>query len=329
MNHFSGRLLAAFLTLTESAQFKLAAERFNVSQSAFSQMISRLEAELGTRLFDRGTRLVSLTPEGQLLVPMARALAADIEAVYDTLQDHAERRQGKVSIAGLPSLCADWLPKIVADFRHRYPGIKLQLFDAIADASLDLVRRGAVDFAISAPVNSSQEFETQLLFNEPFYFICLPTHPLARMKQVTLRSLAGSDYINSIQTGSVWKTIQPHIRDIEFNDTGLEVGHLSTLAGLIANGVGVSIVPGFTLFQFYRLGLAAVPIRDRGLKRSLLMIKRRGQSLSVAAKALLEMIVANPPAHLSPPTSSYLPRKLKATALALPSRRRPAKAQSV
>ena len=55
---------------------------------------------------------------------------------------------------------------------------------------------------------------------------------------------------------------------------------------------------GFTLFQFYRLGLAAVPIRDRGLKRSLLMVKRRGQSLSVAAKALLEMIAENPPAHV-------------------------------
>ena len=91
-----------------------------------------------------------------------------------------------------------------------------------------------------------------------------------------------------------------HIRDIEFNDTGLEVGHLSTLAGLIANGVGVSIVPGFTLFQFYRLGLSAVPIRDRGLERPLLMVKRRGQSLSVAAKALLEMIAENPPAHVLP-----------------------------
>ena len=323
LNHFSGRLLAAFLALAESAQFKLAAERFNVSQSAFSQMISRLEAELGTRLFDRGTRLVALTPEGQLLVPMARALAADLEAMYDTLRDHAERRQGKVSVAALPSLCADWLPKIVADFRHRYPGIKLQLFDAIADANLDLVRRGTVDFAISARVNSPEEFETQLLFNEPFYFICLPTHPFARMKQVTLRSLAGSDYINSIRTGSVWNTIQPYIRDIEFNDTGLEVGHLSTLAGLIANGVGVSIVPGFTLFQFYRLGLAAVPIRDRGLKRSLLMVKRRGQSLSVAAKALLEMIAENPPAHVLStssanaiglkPTAPLRPRRKKST----------------
>ena len=144
---------------------------------------------------------------------------------------------------------------------------------------------------------------------------------------MTLRSLAGSDYINSIQSSSVWRSIQPHIRNIEFNDTGLEVGHLSTLAGLIANGVGVSIVPGFTLFQFYRLGLSAVRIRDRGLKRPLLMVKRRGQSLSVAAKALLEMIADNPPSHVLPSSSSKAGGSKKSVP-ARPPRKKPALASN-
>ena len=304
LNDFSGRLLGAFLTLADCEQFKLAAERFNVSQSAFSQMISRLERQLGTRLFDRDTRHVSLTPEGQALVPLARALATDVESMYGSLRDHAERRKGKVAIAALPSLSADWLPKILADFRRRYPGIQLQLFDTVADPNLDLVRRGTVDFALNARINSPEEFDTQLLFHEPFFFICPPSHPLAQKPHVTLQSLAGCDYIHSIRTGSVWHWIQPHIGNIEFNDTGFEVGHLSTLAGLIANGIGVSIVPGFALFQFYRLGLSAVPIHDRGLERPLLMVKRRGQSLSVAAKALLEMIIENPPAHVLPGPAS-------------------------
>ena len=300
LNDFSGRLLGAFLTLADCEQFKLAAERFNVSQSAFSQMISRLEAQLGTRLFDRDTRHVALTPEGQVLVPLARALATDVESMYGNLRDHAERRKGKVAIAALPSLSADWLPKIFADFRRRYPGIRLQLFDTIADANLDLVRSGAVDFAINARVNSPEEFDTQLLFHEPFFLICPPSHPFAQKRHIALRALAGCDYIHSIRTGSVWHWIQPHIGNVELNDTGFEVAHLSTLAGLIANGIGVSIVPGFALFQFYRLGLSAVPIHDRGLKRPLLMVKRRGQSLSVAAKALLELIIENPPAHVLP-----------------------------
>ena len=103
LSEFSGRLLNAFLSLVDTGQFKLAAERCNVSQSAFSQMISRLEEQLGTRLFDRDTRSVSLTPEGKLLVPIARGIEADIEAMFSELRDHAEHRKGKVTIAALPS----------------------------------------------------------------------------------------------------------------------------------------------------------------------------------------------------------------------------------
>lgn len=119
LNNFSGKLLCAFLALVDTGKFKIAAERCNVSQSAFSQMISRLEEQTGVRLFDRDTRHVSLTPEGRLLVPIARTVAGDIQAMYDELLDHAEKRTGKVSIAAPPSLSADWLPKILADFGRR------------------------------------------------------------------------------------------------------------------------------------------------------------------------------------------------------------------
>ena len=121
LNNFSGRLLGAFIALVDTGQFKIAAERCNVSQSAFSQMISRLEQQLGVKLFDRDSRRVSLTPEGRLLVPIARTLANDIQVMFDELRDHAEQRIGKVAIAALPSLSADWLPKILADFRRLPP----------------------------------------------------------------------------------------------------------------------------------------------------------------------------------------------------------------
>ena len=163
LNEFSGRLLRAFLILVDCGQFKLAAERCHVSQSAFSQMITRLETLFGARLFDRDTRRVSLTPEGRLLVPIARALEMDIESMFAELRDHAEHRKGRVAIAALPSLSADWLPVIFASFRLRYPRIKLQLFDAVADTILDLVRKGSADFAIGALPTGSEEFDGELL----------------------------------------------------------------------------------------------------------------------------------------------------------------------
>lgn len=144
------------------------------------------------KLFDRDTRRVSLTPEGRLLVPVARTLANGIELMFDELRDHAEQRIGKVSIAALPSLSADWLPKILADFRRLHPGIKLQLHDTVAEPNLELVRKGSVDFAINAVPFGSEEFDTEFLFNERYYFICRSDHPLALRKSIALKDLQGS-----------------------------------------------------------------------------------------------------------------------------------------
>jgi LysR family carnitine catabolism transcriptional activator len=268
-----------------------------------------LEEQTGVKLFDRDTRRVSLTPEGRLLIPIARTVANDIQAMYDELLDHAEQRTGKVSIAALPSLSADWLPKILADFRQLYPGIKLQLHDTVAEPNLELIRKGAVDFSINAVPFGSEEFDAEFLFNEPYYFICRADHAFAERKSILLKDLRGCRYIHTLRTGSLWRWIEPHVQDIEFNDTGLEVQQLSTLAGLIANGMGESLVPGFGLFQFHRLGLKAVLVRDRELLRPLFMVKRRGQTLSVAARSLLAMIAANPPQHVLPALANKRPSK--------------------
>lgn len=294
-HQFSGRLLGAFLTLAETGQFRLAADRLAVSQSAFSQMIARLEAQLGARLFDRDTRRVSLTPEGELLLPTARLLASGIEAMYADMRALAEQRTGKVAVAALPSLCTDWLPRIFAEFRRARPGIRLQLFDAVAEPNLEMIRRGAVDFAINAVDMDREEFDTRVLFHERYVLVCPPDHPLARRAGVSLRDLDGVDYVHTLKSGSLWRWIEPHVRDLELRDTGFEVTQLATLAGLVANGVGVSLVPGFAVPQFRRLGLATVPVRDRAIHRPLMLVTRRGQSLSVAAQALVEAIGAHRP----------------------------------
>lgn len=288
-------MLQAFLALAECRQFTLAAKRCHLSQSAFSQMIGRLEAQAGTRLFDRNTRSVSLTPEGELLLPVARRIAAESTAVFTELRDLAQRKKGRVAVAALPSLSAEWLPNLIAQFRRSHPGIKVQLFDTVSDRAMDLLRRGMVDFALNAQVEHLQEFETRPLLQEKFYLVCSRHHPLARYKTLSLKSLTGCDYVQSVRSGSVSQQLAPFLEGIALNHTGLEVEHLSTLAGLVANNVGVSVVPASSLFQFHRLEIVAIPMSDRGLRRNLQVVRRRGELLSVAAGALLELIEAHPP----------------------------------
>src|SRR5690606_2041736 len=150
--NISSRELELFLALVEEKNFTRAAERCNISQSAFSTRIGLLETALGARLFDRTTRTVELTPEGQLFTQSARPLFNEFSELIDNFRDHAARRKGRIAIAALPSLCANWLPRIYAEFGERYPGIELALTDTLSDQCLALLRAGNVDFALASSV---------------------------------------------------------------------------------------------------------------------------------------------------------------------------------
>ena len=87
-------------------------------------MIARLEDQIGARLFDRDTRNVRLTPEGEVFAQGAHRIAADMKSTLNEVRDRVQRRVGRVSVAAPPSLAAGWLPAQLADFHAAYPGIQ-------------------------------------------------------------------------------------------------------------------------------------------------------------------------------------------------------------
>jgi DNA-binding transcriptional LysR family regulator len=188
----STRQLRAFVALVDLPNFTRAAQACHLSQPAFSMLIRTLENEVGARLFDRNTRSVQLTPEGRLFEASARRLLGDIERAVGNLDDHVQRRKGRVHVAALPSLAAGWLPAMFSDFHARWPGIELVLSDQLSDACIDLVRGGHADFALAAaggrPADSS-ELRMRVLCTDRFHLVCRADHPLATEPKLTLRKL--------------------------------------------------------------------------------------------------------------------------------------------
>lgn len=290
--NLSTRLLHAFLALADCRHFGHAAERCHVSQSAFSAMIQKLETATGARLFERDTRNVSLTPEGEVFVEVARQLVADMEAALADMNDYVARRKGRVAIAALPSLAAGWLPPVLAAYRQRHPGVAVELFDAISDQCLDLLRQGKADIALTAPGPNLMEFTTQPLCADPFYLVCRKDHALAGKRRIKVAQLAGCEMIHLARSTSVRQHLDAVLRPGTVIHTGLEVEHLATLAALIESGLGVSVVPELTLFQFRLPNLVAIPVDAPELVRPLLIVTPKERSLSIAAQGLLHMVQA-------------------------------------
>ena len=293
MPDLSTRQLRAFLALADQRNFTRAATTCHLSQPAFSALIRALEDDLGTRLFDRDTRSVQLTPEGRLFEGSARRLLEDMGGAIRDLADHVERRKGRVRVAALPSLAAGWLPGVFAEFMQKWPGITINLNDALSDACLALVRGGQADFALAASGAAGSEgndLRSQKLCTDRFHLVCRADHPLAHEPRLTLRKIAPWPFIQMARNSSVRQSLDAALHPMRMNQV-FEVEHLATVMGLVEAGLGVSIVPALTLFHFRRESLVTRPLPVAALTRTVHLVQRREGSLSIAAQSLHDLIV--------------------------------------
>lgn len=288
----STRQLRAFAALADHRNFTRAAAHCHLSQPAFSTLIRTLEETVGGRLFDRDTRNVHLTPEGRQFEASARRLLDDMHELIGTLSDRVERRTGRVSVAALPSLAAGWLPKILAEFMQAWPGITVELHDALSDACIALVRNQVADFALSASASgstSAADLRSTKLCSDRFHLVCRKEHPLMKSSRLLPKQLASYPFIQMTRNSSVRQALDAALHPLKL-DTVFEVEHLATVTGLIEAGVGISVVPTLTLFHFQRESLSTRPLAARGLTRTIHLVQRREGSLSVAAQTLRDLI---------------------------------------
>lgn len=290
----STRQVKAFLALAEQKNFTRAAQQCHLSQSAFSTLIRTLEDAISIRLFDRDTRKVDLTPEGRLFLEGASRLLDDFRNALDNLGEHAARRRGRAALAALPSLAAGWLPGVLAEFRSRYPGIELDVADELSESCVERVRSGRADFSLAAVRASAPELRTDAFCSDRFHLVCRADHPLARRRKPSLADLAGEPFIHLARSSSVRQHIEAAIRPAQLNRV-MELEQLSTVAGMVRAGLGITVVPSLTLFHFAHPELATRPLHAPGLKREIFVIRRSDRSLSLAAQALLEFLVARKP----------------------------------
>ncbi|MFI4927609.1 MAG: LysR family transcriptional regulator [Burkholderiales bacterium] len=294
--NLSSRDLRAVIALIEERNFTRAAQRVHLSQSAFSALIQGVEESLGARLFDRTTRNVVLTPEGRLFEDSARRVLGDFDGMVENFRDHAERRRGRVTVAVLPSLAADWLPGVLAEYRARYPGIEFAVLDSLSEQCLGFVRAGRADFALATAGDKDADLASDALCSDEFHLVCRNDHPLARQKEIRVRDLAAYPFVHLSRNSSVRQTLETAFHPTPMQ-TVMEVEHLATVTGMVSAGLGITVVPALTLFHFDRPDLAVRRLEVKELTRRILLVRRRNELLSSAAQALYELMLDRKPAQ--------------------------------
>jgi DNA-binding transcriptional LysR family regulator len=290
----SSRDLRAFIALLEEGSFTRAAQRVHLSQPAFSALIQALEETFGARLFDRTTRRVFPTAEGRLLEDSARRLLSDLDGMVSDFRDHAEHRKGRVTIAALPSLAAGWLPRVLVDFHRRYPGVEIGLTDTLSEQCKSLVRERRADLAVATAAQGEVDLDSEFLCADEFHLVCRDDHPLARKRTITLADLSSYPFVHLSRSTSVRQYLEAAFHPKQMR-TVAEVEHLATVTGLVEAGLGISVVPALTLFQFQRKRLVLRPLKLPGLRREIVILRRKEESLSANAQALRDVMLQHKP----------------------------------
>src|SRR5690606_15236787 len=214
----------------------------SLTQSAFSTLIANLESGLGVKLFTRNTRNVELTDEGEAFLDIVNRLLPETEQAVEEMRDRAELRRGKVAIAALPTIYSSILPALIAQFRTKHPGIDLVIQDAANATCVDYVRHRRVDFALCAAMSRGDDFIAEVLTSDTFHFVCHDIHAFAGR-----RRLSASEVLDAVPiivydaASSIRQHLDAAVYPLQWQ-TSYEVNNLSTAAGLVAAGLGATIV---------------------------------------------------------------------------------------
>jgi len=242
------RHLTYFVTVAETANFTKAAARCFVAQSALSQQVARLETEVGASLFLRNSRSVRLTEAGEVLLPLARRILADVDNAQAELDALRNLRRGRLRL-GLLQSAANPLDQIavIGAFHEKYPDIDIVVTDETSSAMVAAVEAGTLDVAIVGlgPNDLPPSMSQRTLDVDPLVAVVSERHPLARRATVGLAALVGTRPFIHFLAGS---GVRHHV-DAAFGRAGVtvshsfEMGQLSDMVRLAALDIGVTIVP--------------------------------------------------------------------------------------
>lgn len=288
--NLSTRQLRAFVAAAAHQNFTRAAAEVCLSQPAFSALIKSLEIELGAQLFVRNTRNVELTSFGRLFEAFARRSLFETDTAMKDLQDYVSGRVGRVSVAAIPSIAANWLPAVLANFRTAFPGVTVGVRDGMSQECVALLTHGEIDFALATAGHAAPELARESLWTDRFHLVCAAGHPLAKKRTVGLDDVLPWPFIAFVPFSSVRQCVDAAFGSRVPNIV-MELEHLATVSAMVGQGIGVTIVPSLTLGQFDRPDVAIRPLCDPGLAREIVILRRRNREPSLPAKALHRLIV--------------------------------------
>jgi DNA-binding transcriptional LysR family regulator len=282
-----------FQTLARMQHVTHAAEALSISQSALSRSIARFEDEIGVPLFERQGRSIRLNKYGHIFLKRVDKMMWEFNEGKQEIKDLLDPEQGEVSLGFLHTLSTSHIPDLLASFRSYYPKINFRLGQGPSHNLIEQLELGEFDLCLIAPMEIRSPIVWRQLWNEELFVIVPKDHKYAYRKNITLEEIADESFIHLKEGFSLRITVEQL-----FNLAGItpkiifEGEEADTVAGLVAAGLGISILPN--LIGTDQSKISQIPIQSLQCQRTIGIAWVEGRYLSPATQKFKQFILDHP-----------------------------------
>ena len=272
--------------IADTGNFSRAAERCRIAQPSLSQQVLKLEEDLGVKLFDRLGRSVRLTEAGRAFISHARAILHQMEAARTSVASKNAEVGGNVAVGVIPTVAPYLMPGYTAAFAKKYPDAKLRIIEETTSVLVEGLRDLSIDVAILALPLRHKDLELFPIRTEPLFAVLGKDHPRGLARSLALKDLRGESFV-MLRDGHCF-------RDLSINTCAharvtpnivFESGQFSSLLGMVAAGVGVSLIPEMAIDR--NAGCRYVRLSDAKATRTIVAAVVRGRSFNRVQRAFL------------------------------------------
>ncbi|MCO1599224.1 LysR family transcriptional regulator [Micromonospora sp. RHAY321] len=285
--------LRYFVAVAEVRHFTQAADIVGITQPSLSKQIHALETDLGAPLFERVRGNIALTAAGEVLLPLATRILADVDTATREVQELVGLRRGRVRLGATPSLATSLAPPVLRRFRDAHPTVDLKVEEG---GSQDLVRdllRGDLDLALI--IMPAQGADPGLRVDP----ILRESLVVASVAEVPTASATGELRITDLRDQPMVMFREGYdLRDATIQacrEAGFEPafavdgGEMDAVLSFVEAGLGIALVPGIVLAR--RPGVRITPLAPPGVRRTIAVARRRDVVPTHAGRELRRILL--------------------------------------
>lgn len=287
------KTLYTLVAIADRGSFAEAAKVINVSLSAVSMQMRSLEEELGIKLFDRSRRPPALTESGLYLIERARVLISHWEELSDSLKREASGAILKLGV--VHTAVSGIVPPALGLLQQKTPGIEIRLTTGLTHDLEAAIYRGELDAAVvTEPLFARSELEFHAIVDEPLMVIVHTSMGGDNDQEL----LENNPYVRFNRMAHVGQMVQA-----EFDRRGItvqsvmEIDSLEGAIAMVANGLGVSVVPARGMSNEFPKSIRMIPFGNPPIIRRLGLLLARGNPRTRASRALLETLMETAKSH--------------------------------